>query len=268
MISVITSMANSLIKRAASLQQKKYRDESELFVVEGLHLTEEALISGWKIEFGFIEQNAKNDARYQNILGRLCQQCPVYELPVPIYQKISETESPQGVLAVVRKEKYVLDNLVQQDKSLWVILDRIQDPGNVGTIIRTADAVGSSGVLLTKGCADIFAGKTVRSSMGSIFHLPVITDCKVEDIIRLFVQQDIFLVITDLHQSNNLYHVDLNRNLAIAFGNEGSGICDAFSKYAQTRVKIPIHGKAESLNVASSAAVILYEVLRQRQYGQ
>ncbi len=268
MINLITSNSNSIVKRVAALQQKKYRDESNLFVVEGLHLTEEALNSGWKIEVGFIAQDTKFDVRYQEILSRLCQRCSVYELPSPIYKKVSETESPQGIMAVVSRKKYLLADLVQQEKSILVIMDRIQDPGNVGTIIRTADAAGSTGVMLTRGCADIFAGKTVRSSMGSIFHLPIITDCDAEEIVSFFRQQDILLVVTDLHQSDNLYHVDLKRNIAIAFGNEGSGVCNNLCKFAQTRIKIPIHGKAESLNVASSAAVILYEVLRQQQYGQ
>ncbi len=191
----------------------------------------------------------------------------IFSISGALFQKAADTETPQGLIAVVRKPRKLLTECsVGERMPLWLILDAVQDPGNVGTLVRNADAAGASGVLLTTGCADIYAGKTVRASMGSLFHLPVIkastTECL--DFCRLNLLR---LYVADGDAKTNYTDEDLAVPCAIVLGNEGSGVGSDFKQHACAHLRIPIGGLAESLNVASAAAVILFEAARQRGFS-
>jgi TrmH family RNA methyltransferase len=265
LIESITSLQNKLIKTAASLKQKKYRDESGLFIVEGIRLCEEALHSNWDIAYCIYDETVQND-RLQVIIDDLFQRdCKVVRVSPSIYDKVAETKDSQGILAVVRKKTNTSEQIMTVKNPIFVVLDGVQDPGNVGTVIRTADAAGCSAVLLTKGCADLFGGKTVRATMGSLFHLPCIAGFSQAELIASFKEHKITVFATSLEASKEYYSVDFNQPIAIVFGNEGNGVSKEMLECAQARVHIPIYGQAESLNVAASAAVILYETVRQRR---
>ncbi len=267
---LICSADNTRIKLAAALRQKKYRDESGLFLIEGIHLVETALAANWNIECLFVCQEQLATAQFSSLLDRYAEKGKkVLLVSAPIFKKMAETESPQGIIAIVQQSKLDLltdtGALTQQGSPFWVILDAVQDPGNVGTIIRTADAAGATGVVLTPGCADLYAGKTVRASMGSLFHLPIYKS-SVKLCLEHFSGKNIPLFVADANSATNYNEFDLTATCAVVFGNEGAGVSEAFRQHAASAIRIPIIGKAESLNVASAAAVILFEAARQRGF--
>lgn len=263
----ISSVANKLIKEIASLKQRKYRDKLGLFVAEGVRLVEECKSANWPVQMCIYTEEAAARERTKAIIDRLSiTSCRMIIVSEDIYNKISDTEQPQGIMAVIKKHKYGIEQLLApQDKmSLFVVLDSIQDPGNIGTIIRTADAAGCTGVITLKGSADVFATKTVRATMGSLFHLPVIEGVSPTELIFTFKQAGIKLMATCLDQSQAYYRTDFNYPVAIILGNEGQGISPELISAADSRLIIPLIGQAESLNVAVAAGVILYEAVRQR----
>ena len=268
MIEVISSSQNKLVKLAAALSRKKYRDETGLFLVEGLRLLEEAVISDWEMECCFITPTAREKERTQELVERLAaRNIKVAELPETLFAKLAETEHPQGVLGIMHKKEYGFDDIITKETSSFiVVLESVQEPGNVGTLIRTADAAGCSGVIVTKGSADIFAGKTIRAAMGSVFHLPVVAGMEATEAIRRLKEEQIMIIATALSPASDTYYeVDMKGPVAIVFGNEGNGLPAGILAASDKLMHIPIAGRAESLNVSAAAAVILYDAVRQRR---
>lgn len=261
----IVSPDNHYVKLAASLRQKKYREENTLFVVEGLRFVKEALASAWTLEYVMVDDDkAENDKILELLVSIAERDCPILSVPSKLYQKISDTENPQGILAVIQQKAQSLEELpIGGTTSLWVILDSLQDPGNVGTIIRAADAAGAAGVILTPDCADLYAGKTTRATMGSLFHIPVVR-ASVEQCLDFCAQRGLTLYAAGAEAAVSYSDVTLTEPCAVIFGNEGAGVRQEFKRHAKLNIKIPILGQAESLNVASAAAVILFEAARQR----
>lgn len=266
---IITSPQNKFIKLATALKQKKYREELKLFVVEGIRLVEEAVQATWEVETCIYTPEAFAHERVQNIITTLqSKNCHMIQVPRGLYDKITDTQEPQGIMAIVKKCTYGLQDLLSSDITPFImVLDELQDPGNMGTVIRTAVAAGCTGIILTKGCTDVFASKAVRGSMGSIFHVPIVSGLTTSEVIHFLKQHRIELFATSLESSNVYFKMDFTTSLAIVFGNEGNGVNQQFLAQAQERLFIPLVGPVESLNVAASAAVILYEVVRQRQAG-
>lgn len=266
MTEFISSVHNSTIKLAGSLKQKKKRDESGLFVVEGIRLVEEAASSDWKAQSLIVTEEVVETPRVKDIIAKLKNSgCRILEVPTKVYERISETEQPQGIMLLLERRTKEISNLAINDiPCLITILDCVQDPGNVGTLVRTADAVGCDAVIMTQGCADLYSGKTLRASMGSIFHLPIYNDVSLVDITNLIQTHNITLIATSLELSNIYCKANFKESVAIVFGNEGNGVSKELLNMADLRLHIPIIGKAESLNVSAAAAVILYEAVRQR----
>lgn len=264
---IITSSQNKFIKMVASLKEKKYRDELNLFVVEGFRLVEEAIQSNWQLEACIYIEEAKEESRIQELLNVLeSNNCRIVEVSNDIFGKITDVKQPQGIMAIMKKCEYHLDDfLASVEKPFFVVLDGVQDPGNVGTIIRTAAAAGCTGIILTKGCADVFAAKVVRASMGSLFHVPLFENIIREELVDSLRKCGIALFSTSLESSSNYFKIDFNKPVAVVFGNEGNGVSQQLLEESEERLHIPLLGNVESLNVAASAAVILYEALRQRQ---
>jgi len=236
----ITSLDNKLVKKIKSLSQKKYRDEFGEFFVEGIKSIEEAI---------------KYNQEITNIL--YCPEMIEYELDIPglkvskeIIQKISDTLSPQGIIAVCKIPKYEVTK-----KNKLVYLDRVQDPGNVGTIIRTADAFGFDGIILSKGCADVYSPKVVRSTMGSLFHIPIYQDYGIEDIKN--IGNKIYSAVLDTN--NFVSNMNIVSPFILVIGNEGSGISTEIRNITDEFVKINMEGNAESLNASIAAGILMYE---------
>ena len=237
----ITSLDNKVVKLAASLQKKKYRDLHEKFLIEGMKLIREALDFGYEFDCVFY---VPGKVDYDLDL-------PAYEVSYEILCKITDTVTPQGIAAVVSVKEPEIKKL--KDAERVVYLDRVQDPGNVGTIIRTADAFGFDAVILSKECADLYSPKVLRSAMGSVFHLEIYRDFSVEDLKGLGKK----IYSSSLEASHMPESIELPAVLVI--GNEGQGISDEIKDATEEFVKIPMAGNAESLNASIAAGILLYE---------
>lgn len=252
---MITSLDNPIVKMAASLRQRKYRYRLKKYVVEGVKLVEEALRSKASVDF-ILTVDQKAD--YGDV--------KTYVVNEKVFKKLSEVESPQGVMAVVNMEESKLSDIMSKNKGLIVVLDGLQDPGNIGTIIRAADAMGAGGIVVFKGTGDVYNPKAIRASMGSIFHIPVVFSQDPVMVYEKLKRNGMKIAATSLKGDVYPYEIDLI-NTAVVFGNEGNGISRVSEEQSDLLVKIPMDGMAESLNVAMSAAIILYEALRQKKRG-
>ncbi|MBQ3835026.1 MAG: RNA methyltransferase, partial [Elusimicrobia bacterium] len=234
----ITSVHNDIVKQVIALKQKKFRDEQGLFVVEGKKQVAE-ISKDWKIKF-IITTNST--------LSALNPQSLTYIVSDQVFKKISGTETPQGILAVVEKKKYDINNILAQ-KGLFVICDNLQDPGNIGTIIRTAEAFSCKGIFLSKNSADIYNEKVVRSTMGTIFNIPIFQECDIASLIGTFKEKNIKTYALALDGSKNLQNLKIGTNsIAIVVGNESNGISREILKLVDEKIRIEMTGKAESLN--------------------
>ena len=267
----IESLTNSKIKLAAKLHTNKYRKEENLFVAEGVRLVEMAAQSDWPVEFALISDSAMKSQRAVAVVEQLQKKdCHVYQVSDQIYNKAADTVTPQGLLLVMGFRIFTWQEILKSntDKAsapLIAVLDGVQDPGNAGNIIRTADALGCSGVVCLEGTADIFADKVVRASMGSIFNIPVMTGITPEELRDVCQDNEVALIATAVDDTAvRHYLADYVSPCAIVFGNEGNGVSQRMLEEADQKVYIPMTGKAESLNVSAAAAILLYEAFRKR----
>lgn len=257
MIIEISGNQNRNFKLAKSLLQKKNRIKNNLFTVEGIKSVNDAAKAGAEIKMIFI-----SDSFYKNAEHDELPQYDFYVVPEHMFSSLCDTETPQGILAVIKMNS---EKKFEPDKNkLYIYCDTVSDPGNLGTIIRTADAAGFGGVLLSKGCADLYSPKTVRSSMGSFFNIPVYEGVGKEEIIEIKKNGFQFLCGALGKNTRPYTDADFSAPSVIAVGNEANGITDEILKLADICIKIPILGAAESLNVGVAAAVFMYEALRQR----
>ena len=293
---LITSVNNQRVKEVANLKQKKYRTESGTFFVEGLRAVQEAVQYADVTELFYTEagrldvvleaaesvtadtkeksENKKNannnNAGTAKKRNEAANGIRMYQVDEKVMAKLSDTKAPQGVLAVIRTPEQNLRQLrpgtASDNNAPVIILDRVQDPGNLGTIIRTADAVGALGLILLEGCVDAYSPKVVRASMGSLFHLPVVQDVTAEEALTWCYRNGYEPAATALKNAQNVYKADISKKMAFLFGNEANGVAEELQAAAETRLFIPMAGLAESMNVAMAAGIILFEGLRQRKF--
>lgn len=256
---VISSAENKYVKLASSLKYRKYRDERHMFIVEGQRAVMEAGARPDLIEVAFLDTNllerqpAYADMKLPNS----------YLLEPKLVKQVCSTDNPQGIAVVMNKPVWAWDEVVDQRGRL-LLLDRIGDPGNLGSILRTSWAFGVKGVLMTKGCVDLYAPKVVRSSMGAILNVPVfpeITDGQLEMLQRKRYQY----ICTDIQQGEKYYAVQYEKPTVIILGSEGQGVSLRIQKYGNRIINIPMQPGVDSLNVASACAIILAEAWRQEQ---
>lgn len=267
MTEVVTSLQNPVVKSAVALQQKKRRDESGLFVAEGVRLAEELIQANWEMEFGLFTGAALQHERSGRVIAEAASRCRMVQVSEPVFAKAAETEHPQGILIAARQRIMPLGQLLTAKFPLLAVIDGVQDPGNLGTLVRTADAAGVDGIIVTQGAADPYSGKALRASMGSLFHLPLAIGAQRKEFSSALRQAGVRLFATALEGGSSYLAADYEGALAIVFGNEGQGVSAELLASADKRLFIPIYGRAESLNVAAAAAVILYEAARQRRSG-
>lgn len=254
----IESKDNNLFKYIKKLKERKFRDKEGLFILEGFRLIEEAIKASMEIEHIIIAKDFEK--RFEDFyLKNNDLKAKINILSNNLFMQIASTENPQGIIAIVKKK----NNKNTLDGDFYLICDKVQDPGNLGTIIRTAHAAGVNGIILTKGTVDIYNDKTIRSTMGSIFYIPIFYDDENYRIIRLLKEDGFNLVATSLAESKNFFEEDLRGKTILAVGNEGNGISDELFELADKKVKIPMPGGAESLNVSIATSIILFEKVRQ-----
>ena len=264
----ITSVNNQRVKDIANLKQKKYRTESGLYIAEGLRAVQEAVQYAEVTDLFF---TAGEEEKLKEILKTAKEKgVRLHQADAKVMDKLSDTKTPQGVLAVIRMPEQSLQKLrpgtASDNNAPVIILDRIQDPGNLGTIIRTADAVGALGVILLEGCVDAYSPKAVRASMGSLFHLPVVQGIFPEEVLTWCYRYGYEPAATAMQGAANLYKADISKKIAFIFGNEANGVSKELQAAAETRLFIPMAGQAESMNVAMAAGIVLFEGLRQRKF--
>jgi RNA methyltransferase, TrmH family len=261
---MITSIRNPKVQMVRALNaQAKARRESGAFVVEGVRLVEEAHAQGWLPEWVMYSQSISHRGM-QLVQSYQDQGIQVEQVAPAVLKAASDTESPQGILAVLPLKQLSL----AADPNFVLILDGVSDPGNLGTILRTASAAGVQAVLLTPGSADPFAPKVVRAGMGAHFHLPIRT-FSWDEIVGYLAPEGadprIKVYLADAGGPLIYTQAVLKSPLALIIGGEAEGAGDQARSLSQERIKIPMPGKAESLNVAAAAAILLFEVVRQRQ---
>ena len=259
----ITSLANQKIKEVLDVKKRKVRDKNAPFLIEGPHLIEMALNSGNQVNDVLFSTSFALKEEGQQFLGRLSKHTKnIFEVSEHVIARISDTETTQGIVAVSACKSVSLEDL-RPETALIVVIDGVQDPGNLGAIIRTADAAAAAAVITLPGTCDAFKQKTVRSTAGSIFNIPVIY-ADLQALLKWLRLNKIKLVVTSLDSDRTVFEERLETPLALVFGNEAHGVCEEIISAADLLLKVPIYGHAESLNVASAAAVCIYEVARQR----
>lgn len=245
----ITSLKNPRVVLWRSLKERKGRRESGCFLVEGRKMVEEALHSAFSVETLLVDEKRIGEFDLEGDI-------PVYALPENVLAAVCDTKTPQGIAAVVRPR------CESQLGRRLVALDGVQDPGNVGTIIRTADAAGLDGVLLSDQCADVFSPKTLRATMGSIFRMPIqVTDNLPAALCRLR-EEGCSVISSQLDGEPFYQRSSVGESFCLIIGNEGNGISDAVKATATHRVKLPMRGGAESLNAAIAAGIMMYDLMK------
>ncbi len=259
----ITSKDNPTYKSWIKLLKKKYRDQTNLFLVEEVNLVEEAILN--KADIQAIIVRADMIDHLPSRISCKIDEKNIYTLPKELFCKINTTEATRGVMAVVRKKVSTLEDLSSSARPHnFIVVDRIQDPGNLGAIIRTADAAGMAGVVMLPNTTDPFSPKTLRSSTGSIFRIPIVNVDSFDKIREYCKSQDVSLVVTCLKDSEDLYSSNFNKPCAIVIGNEASGVSEEIIASADTKIRIPMYGSVESLNASVAGAIVMYEVVRQQ----
>ncbi len=256
---VIKSKENNILKEIKKLKEKKYRVENKKFIIEGFRFIEEGFKSDFVIDKIFVKEGSleKFKEKFSSYMNTYDEK--LFIINDNLFKIISCTENSQGVLAVLNMKEEILS----VKDGLYILADKVQDPGNLGTIIRTAHSAGCRGVILSKDTVDLYNEKTLRSTMGSVFNIPIIHD---EDLsfTKKLINEGYNLVCSSLQTDKNFYEVNLVDNGIIAVGNEGNGISDEVVNLATCKVKIPMLGNTESLNVAIAASIMIYEGVRQK----
>lgn len=255
----ITSMSNRWVKLAAQLKIKKYRDREGRFLLEGLRAVEDAWNQEKRDVICFVTRPSLDEPRVASMADHAAELHWLFLLTdESLMKKMSGTEHGQGILAIVKKESPNFPDLSYPLSGRYVLLDAVQDPGNVGTIIRTAAAAGVKGIFLTEGTTDPYAEKAVRSSMGSVLRLPIYKDLSLENVKEIREKAKIPLVGTALEEAQPYQKAGDLSNAIFVFGNEGNGIRPEILSLCTQKLYIPMAGSVESLNVSACAAVILF----------
>lgn len=261
---VITSKDNEFIKHIKKLKDKKYRDISKEFIIEGIKLIKEAIEEKAKIKQIVICDNCQNaDIIPKELMYEIAKYECVY-VSDKIFKSITEVNTPQGILSIIeRNNSNEQEAEIDYTQDIIVALDDIQDPGNLGTILRTVDSVGLNQILVSKGTADCYNPKVVRSTMGAIFRVKIIECENLEKTLKEVRKHKFKLVVTSLQTEKSLYDVKFDKKV-IVIGNEANGVEPNIQEMADEKIKIPMLGKTESLNASVATGIVLYEYVRQK----
>ncbi|PCI94029.1 rRNA methyltransferase [Candidatus Aerophobetes bacterium] len=269
-IEVLTSHQNPKIKQIIKLRDKRARDKTKKFLIEGFRELSRAIHFGYPIESVFFSREHFLGVNEEALLEKCGKTAMLYELPDYLFEKISYRDRPDGLLAIApiigetlsSFEKKVLSS-AKDEPLLLLIAESIEKPGNLGSILRSSDAAGVHGVILTDKKTDVFNPNVVRASIGTLFSVPIL-ECSSSDAFSFLEKHKVKLVATTPHTDSLFTEVDLKGPIAIAMGTEQLGLSDEILKRSEIKVKIPMFGIADSLNVAASATLAIYEAVRQR----
>lgn len=261
---IISSRNNKWIKQALQLKQKKFRDRYGMFLMEGLRSTEDAINQEIRDCICMIQREQLTNERVQRMVAAGEKLHWLFLSPEESLMKmLSGTEHGQGIILLVHKEVHQKEELLSMAEGYFVLLDEVQDPGNMGTILRTAAAAGAKGVLLTKGCTDVYAEKAVRSSMGSILRIPIYENIDISFLKEWKEKTGLPLYGTALQDARPYKEIGPVNCGIFMLGNEGNGIKKEYLELADQNLYIPLAGTVESLNVSVAGAVILFHFINQ-----
>lgn len=258
---VITSKDNEQIKHIRKLKEKKYRDEYKEYVIEGVKLIKEAIAANVNIKtIVACDDCVKNEEIDPKVMYEIAKYNCIY-VEEKVFQSITDVQNPQGLLAVMAKEEE--KEKIDFSDDIIVVLDNIQDPGNLGTILRTVDSVGLKQIIVSKKSGDVYNPKVVRSTMGAILRINVIESENLLETLKQIKKHKFEVMATSLDTDNSIYDIDYKKK-AIVIGNEAKGVSQEILDIADKKIKIPMLGKTESLNAAVATGIITYEYVRQK----
>ena len=248
---IITSKDNEIIKNIKKLKEKKYRLDT--YIVEGIKMVKEAISENQEIELIAIREDFKIDFDTKKI--------KIVTISNKIFNDISDVKTPQGILAVIKKNQ---NNQIETNSDYILALDSLQDPGNMGTIIRTADSANINQIIINKTTVDPYSPKVIRSTMGAIYRTNII---EVEDLkatLKEMKSKGFQIITTDLKATQSIYDINYNNKIVVVIGNEANGVSQEILQTADKKVIIPMLGKTESLNASIAASIMIYEYVRQK----
>lgn len=256
---MINSTSNKQIKNLNQLIRKaKTRREQRVFVVEGIRMYRE--VPKDKLVQTYVSESFYEKEEHRKLL----KDTAVEIVSDRVFASVSDTMTPQGILCVVRQQEYTLESMIQTENPLLLVLENLQDPGNLGTIFRTAEGAGVTGIIMSSDTADIYNPKTVRSTMGSLYRMPFLYTANMRETMDRLKKQQIRTYAAHLQGSREYYLENYTGGTAFLIGNEGNGLTEGLSEQADAYIKIPMSGQLESLNAAVAAAVLMFEARRQR----
>lgn len=269
---MIDSISNAQVKNIMQLQKKsRVRNEQHLFVAEGVKMVAETPID--RLEKVYIAQSFNPEKSLASVSGsRLSSwlaQVPAETVSDRVFKELSQTQTPQGMIAVVKMLDTKLETLLKNaHKGCYLVLETIQDPGNLGTIVRTAEGAGVDGIILNRTCVDIYNPKVIRSTMGALYRVPFVYVDDLHATLRRMKERGICLYAAHLKGKTDYYQQDYTSGCGFLIGNEAGGLTNETAALADTYIKIPMCGQLESLNAAMAAGLLIYEARRQRNLNQ
>ncbi|MBO5336704.1 MAG: RNA methyltransferase [Lachnospiraceae bacterium] len=260
---MIKSVSNGRVKQIVQWQTKaKERRKDGVFLAEGIKMFEEAPEE--LVQEVYLSADIEKKLREKQTTFEKLQRTG-YEVVLPeVFAKMSDTQTPQGILTVLKRLEYDLEELLDKPDSLFVILENLQDPGNLGTIVRTGEGAGITGVIMSNQTVDIYNPKTIRATMGSVYRVPFLYVDDLREVMRKLREKGVHTYAAHLQGSNYYDTFSLRESTAFLIGNEGNGLSKELADMAENYLKIPMEGQVESLNAAVAAALLMYETHRQR----
>lgn len=248
---IITSKDNEIIKNIKKLKEKKYRLDS--YIVEGIKMVKEAINENQEIALIAIREDFKIDFDTKKI--------KIVTISNKIFNDISDVKTPQGILAVIKKNQ---NNQIETNQEYILALDSLQDPGNMGTIIRTADSANINQIIINKTTVDPYSPKVIRSTMGAIYRTNIIEVEDLKTTLKEMKSKGFQIITTDLKATQSIYDINYNNKTVVVIGNEANGVSQEILQTADKKVIIPMLGKTESLNASIAASIMIYEYVRQK----
>lgn len=248
---IITSKDNEIIKNIKKLKEKKYRLDS--YIVEGIKMVKEAINENQEIALIAIREDFKIDFDTKNT--------KIVTISNKIFNDISDVKTPQGILAVIKKNQ---NNQIETNQEYILALDSLQDPGNMGTIIRTADSANINQIIINKTTVDPYSPKVIRSTMGAIYRTNIIEVEDLKTTLKEMKSKGFQIITTDLKATQSIYDINYNNKTVVVIGNEANGVSQEILQIADKKVIIPMLGKTESLNASIAASIMIYEYVRQK----
>lgn len=261
---MITSLSNAKVKQVVQWQNKaKERRKAEIFLAEGYKMYAEAPLS-W-IKEVFLSENSLEHVKSEPFLWKKLNDSGYEMVSQEVFSRMSDTRTPQGILAVLQQPKYSFEEILTRDTPLLILLEDLQDPGNLGTIVRTGEGAGVTGIIMTEDTVDIFNPKTIRATMGSIYRVPFVYVKELRTVLKELHAQNIRTYAAHLIGNADYDTFSYQYPTAFLIGNEGNGLQEETARQATTYLRIPMEGQVESLNAAIAASLLSYEAYRQRR---